>query len=85
MKKHVVHALAVQAKLRQVSPCKSDRLPHLTPCYCSECKKPLSDSRIMDERNGWCPSCMGVVATSWFQAPSWAMGGLVFIFTTLLL
>ena len=85
MKKHVVHASAAQAKPRPASPCKLDCLTHLTPCYCNECKKPLTDSRIMDERNGWCPSCKGVVTTSWFQVPSWAMGGLVFIFTTLLL
>ena len=85
MNKQVVVSLGAQAKLQLAALCQLERLPLLSPCYCNECKKPLTDSRIMDDRNGWCPRCEGVVTTSWFQVPSWTMAGLVFLFATLLL
>jgi hypothetical protein len=65
--------------------CKLDPLPVLSRCYCNECRKPLVDSSILDDKFGWCPGCKGVVATSLFQVPSWTMGGLVFLFATMLL
>ena len=85
MKKHVVLTLVAQARSRLATRCKLDPLPLLSPCYCEECRDPLTDSSILDERYGWCPRCKGVVATSLFQVPSWTMGGLVFLFAALLL
>jgi hypothetical protein len=64
---------------------KLDPLPLLSRCYCDECKQPLNDTSILDERFGWCSRCKGVVTTTLFQVPSWAMGGMVFLFAVLLL
>lgn len=54
-----------------------DPLPLLSPCYCGQCKKPLTASRVMDDSHAWCPRCKSIVTTSWFQVPSWVMGGTV--------
>ena len=85
MEKHVVLKFASQASSILATACKLDPMPLLSPCYCNECKDPLTESRLLDERYGWCPRCKGVVTTSLFQVPSWAMGGLVFLFATMLL
>ena len=85
MAKHAVLRFAAQASLLLAIRCKLDPLPLLSPCYCDECRDPLTESRLLDERYGWRPRCKGVVTTSLFQVPSWTMGGLVFLFATMLL
>lgn len=84
MKNHVVPTVGAQARSRLASRCGLEPLPLLSPCYCNECKEPLTAARIIDEANGWCPNCKRVVTTSWFQVPNWAMGVLVFLFARLL-
>ncbi len=85
MEEHVVLKFASHAGSILATACKLDPMPLLSPCYCNECKDPLTESRLLDESYGWCPRCKGVVTTSWFKVPSWTMGGLVFLFATMLL
>jgi hypothetical protein len=85
MRKDFVLTFGAQTRSRLATWCKLEPLPLLSRCYCDECRNPLTDSSILDERFGWCPECKGVVTTSLFQVPSWAMGGLVFLFAALLL
>ncbi len=85
MKKHIVRMFVTQARSRLANCFHFRSMPLLSRCYCEECKNPLSDPSILDERFGWCPKCKGVVATSLFQVPSWAMGGVVFLFAAMLL
>ncbi len=49
-------------------------LPIYSPCYCANCKEPLTAMRIVDEHSAWCPSCREVRETSAFQVESWAIG-----------
>jgi uncharacterized paraquat-inducible protein A len=58
-------------KLEQL---KIDPLPLLSPCYCDQCKKPLTIGRVMDKKHAWCPKCMEIVDTSSFQVKSWTVG-----------
>jgi hypothetical protein len=85
MKKYDLFTFSAQARSRLATRYKLEPLPLLSPCYCDECRTPLTNSRILDERNGWCPRCKEVVTTSSFQVPSWAMGSLVFLFAAQLL
>ena len=85
MKKSDLFTFSAQARSRLATRYKLEPLPLLSPCYCDECRTPLTNSRILDERNGWCPRCKEVVTTSSFQVPSWTMGSLVFLFAAQLL
>ncbi len=85
MEKHTVITFGAQVSSRLATRCKLDPMPLLSRCYCDECRNPLTDSSILDDKFGWCPRCKGVVTTSLFQVPSWAMGGLVFLFAAMLL
>ena len=53
----------------------------MTPCYCAECKRPLTAARITGDNTAWCPQCKNFVATSWFEVPSWIVGVLVVLAT----
>ncbi|MGE0755700.1 MAG: hypothetical protein AB7O38_01705 [Pirellulaceae bacterium] len=54
-------------------------LPCLSPCYCAHCKRPLTSSRILDERSAWCAQCRNIVDVACFQVPSWVVGVTVFL------
>lgn len=54
-------------------------LPYYSPCYCAECKRPLTESRILDENSAWCPNCKNIVDTTFFQVPAWVLGATLFI------
>lgn len=64
---------------------KLDPLPILSPCYCADCKRPLTASRVLDQQHAWCPGCESVVTTTWFQVPAWTVGMVVFLFLNNLL
>ena len=53
---------------------KIEKLPLLSPCYCSECKAPLHTNQVVDSQNAWCSDCEKMVATSAFQVEGWAVG-----------
>jgi hypothetical protein len=55
------------------------RLPWYSPCYCGECKQPLTEARIMDNRSAWCPSCRDFVSVAAFQVEGWVVGVTVFL------
>lgn len=62
----------------------TEKLMAPLPCYCSQCKKPLSESRVLDEHLGWCPTCQSIVDTSWFQMEGWVIGATVFLLGNLM-
>ena len=85
MEKHVDLTSVGHASSRIACKCMLEPMPFLSPCYCDECGDPLTESRLLDSHYGWCPRCKGIVPTSLFQVPSWAMGGVVFLIAARLL
>lgn len=61
---------------------KFEKLPLLSPCYCGQCKRPLTDSRVLDNKHAWCPDCKEIVNSSWFQTKSWTIGATAVLYMT---
>lgn len=63
-------------RLRTLGP----REPLLAPCYCNQCKRPLSQGRVMDNHHAWCPKCKSIVSTASMQIPAWTVGTTALLF-----
>ncbi len=69
----------------KVTTMSAPKLPLLLPCYCRQCRNPLSNEEGVDESHAWCPTCQSVVDTSPFHAPAWTIGTTALLFLILLL
>ncbi len=61
------------------------KLPLFLPCYCRQCRSPLSHEGGMDDSHAWCSCCQSVVDTSPFHAPAWTIGTTALLFLILLI
>lgn len=58
--------------------------PMLCPCYCANCKRPLSDQSLVTCDTAWCPDCESAVTTSAFSIPAWTIATLLLLVSRLL-
>lgn len=63
---------------------KIQNLPVISPCYCSQCKTPMTTGRVVDKSHAWCPNCNQVVDTCAFQVHGWTIGTTVVLALILL-
>ena len=58
--------------------------PVLSSCYCSQCKRTLSDAGLVENDLAWCPTCKSLVLTTYLQVPAWVIGVVFVLFAELM-